>query len=576
MIKYIFRITLALFVVAGVFTGCSDSDKAAMPNMVFSLNKENITMGAEGGNDNFVVQAYGAWNVVSAPDWVTVSPANGFGAATCEVKVQSSSQNDLRSGNIRVRCGAEERILSINQTGFDKAITPKETEISVKSSDDYEKRFFEVEVVTNVEFAVSFNYVTPADEWLSLNKDSKIDFGKGARPRTIKLRFDWKMNAEPEERVAEIVFTPVNAEDEISEPALITVTQKPAVKIEDNRAGDSIAMLTIYDLINCWSDNWDTSERLENWEGVTLWEVTDKDLPSPEAVGRVRSVTYSFFDTEEAFPSQIKHLKYLESLSIMSNENTMLLNLELCPEVCELEYLKDLYIFSYGLVSLPEDFVKLGKSLENLDLSANNFDQFPAMLTEENFPKLKTLYLVGTRRWLLSDLTRKSDYDSKDGIGLNVKSEVSAPGQLRDLLLWENLEVIGLSNCYLEGQIPDFKVGVDGVVAYTQADVDAFGGDTIQWLADNKMPKILPNMKELRLNLNFFTGKLPDWLLYHPRLLQWIPELLVFNQQEQGKDSDGNIVGFENTPTDFEYYYSVFPKMRAKYEMKEEWDDTEE
>lgn len=83
-------------------------------------------------------------------------------------------------------------------------------------------------------------------------------------------------------------------------------------------------------------------------------------------------------------------------------------------------------------------------------------------------------------------------------------------------------------------------------------------------------------MKELRLNLNFFTGKLPDWLLYHPRLLQWTPELLVFNQQEQGKDSDGNIVGFENTPTDFEYYYSVFPKMRAKYEMKEEWDDTEE
>jgi hypothetical protein len=40
-------------------------------------------------------------------------------------------------------------------------------------------------------------------------------------------------------------------------------------------------------------------------------------------------------------------------------------------------------------VSLPDDFVKLGKSLVALDLSANNFAEIPAMLTPENFPKLK-------------------------------------------------------------------------------------------------------------------------------------------------------------------------------------------
>ena len=44
-------------------------------------------------------------------------------------------------------------------------------------------------------------------------------------------------------------------------------------------------------------------------------------------------------------------------------------------------------------------------------------------------------------------------------------------------------------------------------------------------------PKILPNCTMLRLNLNFLTGKLPDWLLYHPHFLDWAPDLLIFNQQ---------------------------------------------
>ncbi len=31
-------------------------------------------------------------------------------------------------------------------------------------------------------------------------------------------------------------------------------------------------------------------------------------------------------------------------------------------------------------------------------------------------------------------------------------------------------------------------------------------------------------MKRLTLNLNFFTGKIPNWLRYHPHLLvDWFP-----------------------------------------------------
>ncbi|MBQ8257254.1 MAG: hypothetical protein IJY98_04980 [Bacteroidaceae bacterium] len=572
--KSTFKIILGLLVGAFAFIGCSDSDDTNVAYPSFSLSKNNITIGADAEKVSFVVQAVGQWSIVSAPDWLTVSPANGVGTAVCEVSIQSSTQNDVRSGNIRVRSGAEEYVIAVEQTGFDKVVTPKKNEIEIESFGKEGERYFDIEVVTNIEFKVNVAFEGEASGWLTQNTEEDIDYGKGARPRTLKLRFDWRMNAEPVERTARIQFVPVNADDSDAVTGEVVVNQKPAVKIEDNRAGDSIALITIYELLNGMTELWDTSERMDNWSGVTLWEANDKELPCEEAVGRVRSVSYAFVETEESLPEQIKHLKYLETFSIMSNVNTMLKSIALGSEICELEHLKELSMFSYGLVSLPEEFVKLGNTLEALDLSANNFEDIPEMLNAENFPKLTYLDLGGMRRWTTGNLTNKDKYENGE-IGLNLKSDATGPSRLRDLFMWDNLEYIGLSNCYLEGQLPDFEVGKDGVEAYTQDDVDTFGGDTIQWLADNNIPKILPNIKMLRLNLNFFTGELPDWLLYHPYLLEWMPELLVFNQQEDGVDSENNKARFDNAPTDFEYYYSVFPLMRAKYEMKEEIEEEE-
>jgi hypothetical protein len=83
----------------------------------------------------------------------------------------------------------------------------------------------------------------------------------------------------------------------------------------------------------------------------------------------------------------------------------------------------------------------------------------------------------------------------------------------------------------------------------------------------------MPNMKRLTLNLNFFTGKLPEWVLYHPHLLDWFPESLIYMQKENGIDSNGKLVKFDNEPTDYEYYYNFFPGYREKYEIKEEFED---
>lgn len=562
--KHIIKIAFSL-VVAVVAVACTDNDENTKIGFSLGLyDTEVLEVASVGGKETILVETNESWVAAVNEPWLRISPANGVGTTVCEVIVDSSLINEKREALIRFTPSVSlARNLAVKQYGFDKIIEVKDTLITVESSAKHDERFFETEVTSNVQFRIEYKF--NGEEWL--NSESKLVEGSPtARPHKVKLRFDWKMNTVPEEREAEIKFVPVSTDDILEKPAVISVRQKPAVKIEDNRAGDSIALVVIYERLNSWSNAWDTSENMQYWSGVKLWESTDTALPCPEAVGRVRSVEYFLLNTKESIPAEIKHLKYLESLSISSNTNTMLLNIDLGPEVCGLEYLKYFRMFAYGLVSLPKEFVNLGKTLEVLDLSANNFNSIPEILTPENFPKLKSLNFVSSRRYNFGDLRKKNDYS--DGVGLYFNTETD--NTLRRLLLWENLEELALSNCYIEGGVPDFAVGEDGVVAYTQKDVDEWGGDTIQYLADNDIPKILPKCTSLRLNLNFFTGSLPEWLLYHPYLLEWGPEILIFNQYEKGINTSGNAVGFDNVPQTFDYYYDVFPGMREKYELKEE------
>lgn len=562
MIKNLLRTAFAIALSVVAMTACSDDDDATV---AFGVDKTSIALEAAGGTETLLVEASQPWVAEVSEPWLMVSPANGCGTAECTVVVDSTLLSGIRTATLRIspQVGAPVEV-EVMQSGFGNVIVVEKSEAVIESSAQREKRYYEATVTANIPFAVHIGYADGESDWLTPG-DIELNLDRGARPRTVKVRFDWKMNTAPQERVAQISFVPANEEDEVEEPALLTLTQKPAVRIEDNRQGDSIALLTIYERINCMSDAWDTSENMRNWRDVTLWEASDKDLPAPEAVGRVRSVYYSMFNTDEPIPQEVKYLRFLETFEISSNVNTMFKTIELGDEICSLKHLKSLTVFSYGIVTLPEEFKNLGATLEYLNLSANNLSDIPSVLTKENFPKLKTLIIVANRRWSTVDIRRESEFE--DGLGLHINTERN--NSLRRLLLWDTLEEIGLSNNYIEGSVPDFTPGEEGVEAYTQADVDAFGGDTIQYLADNKIPKILPNIKSLRINLNFFTGKLPDWLLYHPRLLDWFPEVLVFHQQEHGLNSKGEITRFENEPTSFEYYYDALPGMREKYEFKE-------
>lgn len=527
----------------------------------FEADTTQIDAKASGGRYNVAIRSDKEWTAVVDAPWVMVSPANGRGEVRCEVRIDSTLVNDVRTTEIRFSSGgALLQSVSVNQEGYARAITPNQSEVKIAASASRDARHFDVEVNTNVEFVVETEYDSE-EGWLTVDNYT-LNLDRGARPRTTTLGISWKMNHVPEERTATLHLRSKSGEA-IDSPATIVVRQTAAPLIEDNRQGDSLAIIAIYEKLECWSDNAiSTSEGMHRWECVRLWEANDPTLPSKEAVGRVRDIELSYFDTYEGIPYEIKYLKYLETISLYGNVNSMLKSIDLGEEICTLEHLKALRVAAFGLSSLPESFVNLGDTLEDLDISSNNFSGIPTMITEENFPRLRSLDLTANRRTIISDLRNATE-------GMGIHHNTAKDDALERLLLWENLEALTLSYNYFEGAIPDFKVGEKGVRAYEQEDF-VERGDTLNWAVENKLPRILPNMRSLRLNLNFFTGELPEWLLYHPRLMEWSAENLIYIQQDMGIDSNGNHVGFSNEPTSREYYFQAYPLMRGRYEFNDE------
>ena len=567
-------ILFSLFVV--FFASCRED---GIDTASFQVNKLTVSdIAPAGGTDTLLVTSMVEWIASTNEPWVSVSPANGIGNTKCIVFVDSTLQNDVRTAELTFETvDGDRHVVMVEQGGFAKFISPKDTVKTIASStNSISDRYFEVEVSTNVNFKISIvDSVNNPVNWLTPKQAEVMpNFDRPSRPRSAKVRFDWNINSDTFERVAYINFLPIDEKDVLEKEAVLTITQKAAPVITDDRAGDSLAIVTIINRLQLLSP-WDVTENMQYWNNVTLWEGTDEGLPCPEAVGRVRKASFMMCNTKESLPQELRYLKYIETLNIYSNVNTMLLSIDLGSEICDLEHLKHLQIGAFGLVSLPDDFVKLGDKLVSLDLNSNNFSRVPAVLTPENFPELKSLNLLACRRWTLSDLRKKDSYEN--GIGLHFQSTDSGDNDLRRLLLWEKLEELRLSNNYIEGQIPAFITVTEtgdtivdaGVPVWTVNDVA--GNDTLTNLVGK--PKIMPNMKRLTLNLNFFTGRLPDWMLFHPYLLDWFPESLIYMQQVNAFDSNGKAAKFDNEPSNYEDYFDFFPGYREKYEIKEEIED---
>lgn len=638
--KIINRLILGLAVFAGITTSCKEDDDVNIPGGL-SLDVEEITVGPEKSFKEIMVKADVNWQASSSTPWISVSPANGTGSATCELNIDSTLTYTARTAQIRFSpAGNEAKILKVTQFGFGKQIILDKPEVELENSDIEDNRYFDVNISTNVQFAIegveySFAEEVPADEeegmsasdkadWLTLPKeaDLNVNLDRGSRPRSVKARFKWNMNAVPYTRVAKVKLVAKNSEDQLVDSdgneidaVYLTVTQKPAIRIEDNRAGDSISIVLITQKVQCMY-SLDVSENMRNWSDVTLWEETDEDLPEAAAVGRVRSLSIAMIDTKETLPQEIKNLKYLESFNIQSNTNRQDREIVLGPEICELKHLKKLSITSYGLVELPEEFVKLGGAtdksyvgLEQLGLKSNNFaslSKVTSIVNKENFPKLKVLKLSGCRRndTMLDMSQMESGYKWKGKhVGLYADlTKSSDKNEFMKLMEWDTLDQLELSYEFIEGELPTDEEMMAKFGNYSQyasqhpdADVCTLLADTCQWLKTSDkpvtvkydggqfsvkgtdVPCVLPNTKVLSLNLNFMTGKLPNWIIFHPYLIDWYPESMIF-QQEVGKNSDGKDAGFDEVPMDFDYFYgkqtndpnAAFPKYYGKYTLEEE------
>lgn len=521
----------------------------------FDADISAIEAEAVGGEYYVTIRSQKEWVAVVDEPWVMVSPANGRGETRCSIKIDSALMDKSRETNVVINAVFEEpKTIAIIQKGFDKAITPEKSTINIAASAVRAERWVEFDVTTNVEFKIK-----SSANWIEVDDDYELNLDRGMRPRTTRIRLDWKMNSVPEERVETLRF--ISDDADTLELATIDIRQSAGPLIEDTRAGDSLAVVTIFEKLECWGDNGiSTTENMSRWDCVRLWKSTDRTLPAPEAVGRVRDLDLSYFTTEDGVPVEIKHLKYLETLSLFGNVNTMLKSIDLCPEVAELEFLKDLRIAAFGLVSLPDNFYKLGDTLESLDLNSNNFNEIPAVINKFAFPNLKKLNLASNRRASITDLRKRTTANEK---GVGIYANMNESDVVKNLFLWEELEELALSYNYIEGELPNFE----GMPTYTEEDVMIYG-DTVNW-AVGKLPRILPNMRSLKINLNFMTGDLPEWLIYHPRFLEWGPAVLIFPQQEKSVNSEGKSVGFNDVPSSFEYYFEKYPKYRGRYEFNE-------
>lgn len=539
-------IYLIMFTAAFCLSACVQSVPEIFDVKSDSLVSDIIQIGPEGGVRKINISSSSdEWIASVQVPWITFSPANGKGDIVCDVIVDSALAVTSREGKVWIenQRTSERKEFTVRQEGFEYMISPVKSQVDIESYASLEKRYFDVDVTSNMDFDVVLDEATAS--WMRYEKPSVKFDKRNARPRDFKVRFKWDVNFNPEIRNAVIKFNPAR-EYSALQPSVkndLNVVQAGADPIEIGVKGDSLALIAISRALGVWAE-YKTEERMEFWDGVEIWK-------SGEHKGRVKRAEFYMFGTKEPIPFQVKYLTAAEELYFFGNTNTFLLNLEQGQHICELTQLRKLTICAYGLNTLTEDFKKL-KNLEYLDISSNNFQKVPEVLNPENFPKLTALIMNACQRNTIYDLanTTKTDYG-----GLIEETEIDEKGKMtfpKRLLMWDKLDTLRLSVNYLQGSIPDLMDDPQ-FPKWTAEEVNAC--DTLPSILIG-LPKVLPNTNLFAINLNRLSGTLPDWLLYHPKLDLWYPSSLIFMQE--GKDTKGNSAGFDNEPANLDYYYEHY------------------
>lgn len=549
----------------------------------YGIDTDRIEAGPGGGVTRVNVSVAGNWTVemsTEAQKWINVSPSSGVGSAVCEVRLDSAYAFEPREAVIRFAgdAGVDGQTVSVSQAGYERilSVSGAENGISVPNYAESGKRYFDVEVTANEYFTVEIP--ENASGWLTCG-DYDLDLSWGARPRNVKIRFDWEGNIEEHDREAVIGFVTESGRVDMK------VSQEQAPVITDDAKGDSLALVLIENKLGV-SLKWNHDEQIQYWADVVQWKKSDPEcIENPEMEGRVRSVRFSQFSFDfekDGFPAEFGKLKYLERLSLFSNGNKFLRKGSDLGGIAELRNLKYLELYSVGLTDLPQSLPNLA-SLETLSLGSNNFTRLPSVLTPGNFPNLRYLSLAANGRSAIEDPAslRLSYPDLEDWGGFALEEDIWR------LLEWDNLRQLILSNNMIRGSFPTDRELLDrGFETYSDADI-AERGDTLALAADilKKTPKVLPDCVDFRIGLNYlYSGGssdndgdytngemgIPAWILYHPHFMSWGPDISLFSQKEESvglgtswEESSGKYrSGFLWIPPSYQYYWDIYPRLK--------------
>lgn len=541
-IRYIVRLNVVLSMIVLCLMACGEDENMTTPQI--ALSHEVLDFSADGGVNDIQLTASDEWTVMSDREWCLVSPANGNGSTTCEIRVDSSYLYDTREAHLTFRCGKYSRQLVIRQLGYDRVIELDKELIEVPDFTDYDEMFEYIRVTSNIPYTVDVEYADASRTgWLKVTAE---EHPSGSVPRTSTVRVDYELYAETDaDRVATIVFRQKNVvEGDTLVESRLTFRQTKAQEIIPSRQGDSLAVLAIARLMRC-AANIDTSTPLIHWTNIDTEEVEYVNHKG-ETVDELRVVglRFSMFDTDKTIPYQIRKLDQLRTLSLSGNTDAAGKNIVLEDDITYLPHLESLSLLGYGICKLPARMKEMTQ-LQELELSGNNFTTLPIdIITELDKHSLLYVNFANNR---VKDVFGKLNENASD------KATLGLHGSLPEALFTlKNVVYIGLSYNYFEGSIPD--MGYDASQYETEEEK----------VANNP---IMPQLENLSINLNFLTGNIPDWILYHKNLKCWDPFTLVFNQYENGKDSSGKRVGFDNTPS---YIKRPCPLWSADEEEDEE------
>ena len=554
-----------LYVMALVALTCV-SACAPERDLTLDFDVDSVQIGPEGGVRRLKVSVDEDWVAMTNEPWVSFSPANGKGSEVCQVIIDSTLKYEQRNDVVRIRTASGNyKDIKIVQDGFQPTIRLKKSFVEIEDFAVRDKRKFEVVVETNVPFE---NPIPNNHPWLTC-KQTELVLDRGARPRNVVLKFEWKVNPNALPREEKISL--IGENEGVSAEGILTVKQGGAPDIESEKGtakGDSLALLSISRFLGCWSE-YDTGSRMNRWEGV---EVYDK---GPNK-GRVKSAQFVFFETDEQLPYAVKYLTAADELYFFSNVNAFMKELSLGEDICSLTNLRRLTMFSYGLTEIP-DAIQNMTNLRYLDLGGNNFRSIPKSL--QNCKNLTALFLTSNQRGVVTDLSNTIRTDVELGGLINEYDEVStgtstgAPGETckkqfpKWILKWNQLDTLRLSVNYLQGVLPSdeelLEAGfeawdVENPATFTSEVTlsDSLSTEGINFFKNNRIPKVLPDIDFLAINLNRLHGNIPRWLKYHPKLDYWYPLMLVFPQE--GRDTEGHQGGFIDVPTNLNYYYEVY------------------